>query len=399
MPDVNPEILVWARETAGLSLEAAAKAINLSDTKEKTGAEKLAALESGEVEPSRSLLLKMANRYRRSLLVFYLDAPPPRGDRGQDFRTLPHNPSTTESALLDALIRDLQTRQSLVKSLLEDEDDHKLPYIGSVQIDIGVKKLAERIQSTISFDLTRFRRAKKIEDAFNYLRSQIESIGIFVLLASDLGSHHTAIPVDIFRGFAIADPIAPFVVINSLDARSAQSFTALHETVHLWLGSTGVSGKFANSRLEKFCNDVAGEILLPSDELENIRHVADIPFNEATSVIADFATSRKISRSMVAYKLHRMKLVDEDQWEALNSFFDQEWRDAKKQEKLEKDVSSSGPSYYITQGYRVGQALLNVVSRAISEGTLTPTKAGKVLGVKPRNVDPLLKTSMRQGGR
>lgn len=399
MPAVNPEILTWARETAGLSLEAAAKAIALTDTKEKTGAEKLAALESGEIEPTRSLLSRMAERYRRSLLVFYLDAPPRRGDRGQDFRTLPHNPSTTENALLDALIRDLQTRQTLVKSLLEDEEGYNLPFIGSVQIDIGVKELADRIQSTIGFDLARFRRAKKIEDAFNYLRSQIESVGIFVLLASDLGSHHTAIPVDIFRGFAIADRIAPFVVINSLDARSAQSFTALHETAHLWLGSTGISGKFANSRLEQLCNDVASEILLPSDELEDIRHVADISFDEARLVIGDFATSRKVSRSMVAYKLYRAKLVDEDQWRTLNSFFDQEWRDAKSQEKLEKDTNSSGPSYYITQGYRAGQALLNVVSRAISDGTLTPTKAGKVLGVKARNVDPLLKASLRQGGR
>ena len=73
------------------------------------------------------------------------------------------------------------------------------------------------------------------EDAFRLLRSRTEDAGVFVLLKGDLGSHHTAIDVEVFRGLAIADDVAPFVVINDNDSRAAWSFTLLHELTHLLL--------------------------------------------------------------------------------------------------------------------------------------------------------------------
>src|SRR5438094_273095 len=89
MGTIRPEILTWARETAGLSLEDAARSIGLKEARGQKAAERLAALETGAEEPPRSLLVKMAQAYRRPLLVFYLREPPKTGDRGQDFRTLP----------------------------------------------------------------------------------------------------------------------------------------------------------------------------------------------------------------------------------------------------------------------------------------------------------------------
>ncbi len=102
------------------------------------------------------------------------------------------------------------------------------------------------------------------------LRSKVEAVGIFVLLIGNLGSHHTAISVEAFRGFALADTVAPFIVINDQDAAVAWSFTLLHELAHLWLGKTGVSGRRPDAQIEKFCNDVAALILLPQHELPAI---------------------------------------------------------------------------------------------------------------------------------
>lgn len=79
MPDLNPEILLWARETAGLSLQEAASKLGIDDARGVPGAERLAALEAGERQPSRPLLLKMAKQYRRPLLTFYLPAPSSHG--------------------------------------------------------------------------------------------------------------------------------------------------------------------------------------------------------------------------------------------------------------------------------------------------------------------------------
>ncbi|MGH2408767.1 MAG: helix-turn-helix domain-containing protein, partial [Chloroflexota bacterium] len=236
-----------------MSLEEAAHAIGVHDTRGRTGAERLAALEAGQEEPSRSVLQNMARKYHRSLLIFYLDAPPKVGDRGQDFRLAPNAGPPAYNATLDALIRDIKSRQRLVRSLLEDEDAVSIPYVGSATMSDGPSALAERITEVLSFRLAIFRERGSVGDAFSYLRARIEGAGIFVLLAGNLGSHHSNLPADIFRGFAISDPIAPFIVINDQDARAAWSFTALHEVAHVWLGTTGVSGAAAGTALERLC--------------------------------------------------------------------------------------------------------------------------------------------------
>ncbi len=105
MSAIQPTILTWARETAGLSLEDAARALGLADTRRRTAVQRLRAMELGEDEPTRPVLLKMAKAYHRPLLVFYLAEPPKTGDRGQDFRTLPGRERFNPD--LDALLRNI----------------------------------------------------------------------------------------------------------------------------------------------------------------------------------------------------------------------------------------------------------------------------------------------------
>jgi len=393
MGAIRPEVMRWARETAGLSLVDAAHRVGLKDARGESGAERLAKLEEGEEEPPRLLLAKMAKAYRRPLLVFYLSHPPKAGDRGQDFRTLPgqerYNPE------LDALIRDIKARQGLVRSILEDEETDPLQFVGSVTMDARPTELAARIAGAFKFSLAAFRAAKNSNAAFAYLRSQIEATGVFVLLLGNLGSHHTNIPLEVFRGFAVADPLAPMIVINDQDARAAWSFTAIHELAHLWLGNTGVSGSDGLARIEQYCNDVAGEMLLPANEVAGLQIPASL--DSVAAAISEFAEERRVSRVMVAYKLFRLGKISKGIWTTLNVRFRDEWI-ASKQQQAEKNKSvKDGPNYYIVRRHRVGTALIELMRRAIDDGNITHTKAGTVLGVKPRNVEPLLSSGRIRG--
>ena len=150
----------------------------------------------------------------------------------------------------------------MVRAILEDEEEiEPLTFVNSLDMAEGVPATMMSIQKTLRVDLAEFRAQDSAEKAFSLLRGRAEAAGIFVLLIGNLGSHHTAIDLDTFRGFALADPIAPFVIINDQDAKPAWSFTLLHEAAHLALGATGVSGVSADVEIERFCNDVAGEIL------------------------------------------------------------------------------------------------------------------------------------------
>jgi Zn-dependent peptidase ImmA (M78 family) len=398
MPVLNPDILIWARKTAGLSLEEAAHAIELKEAHGIPGPARLAALEAGKGEPSRPLLLKMAKQYRRPLLVFYLDRPPKIGDRGKDFRRLPGGREPQYNPVLDALIRDIRGRQSLIKSLLEDSEAEKLSFIGSATTDVPVPELAERIVKRLAFDRRFFRDQKTIEDAFAYLRSRAEANGIFILLLGNLGSYHTNIPVETFRGFALADEIAPLAVINENDAVSAWSFTALHELAHLWLGATGLSGWSSGLAIEQYCSDVAAEILLPPNELPDFSQVNNRAIDQLADQISKFADRRNVSRAMVAYRIFRAGFITEKRWEELKDKFYKDWVAHTEREALKQKGREGGPSYYVVRRHRLGKALLGLVGRSIGEGLLTYTRAARLLGVKARNVEPLLSGASSGGG-
>jgi hypothetical protein len=93
---------------------------------------------------------------------------------------------------------------------------------------------------------------------------------------------------------------------------------------------------------------------------------------------------------MVAYKLYRTGIIGKTAWATLDARFRQEWLHYNEHQAEKAKKAEGGPNYYVVRRHRMGTALLGLVRRSLDEGTITYTKAGRVLGVKPRNVEPLL---------
>jgi len=388
MPNINHLILSWARDTAELSLEGAAHKLHIADGKSSSAEEKLLAYENGVVSPSRSLLLRMSKVYRRPILTFYLNKPPLIGDRGEDFRTLPDSFEGVENVYVDVLIREIKARQSVIRETLIDEDEElKLDFVGKNTHDQGVQKITETLQNLLNFDLDEFRSQKNYGDAFKLLRNQVEEAGVFVLLQGNLGSHHTNIGVTAFRGFALSDDIAPFIIINDRDAKSAWSFTLLHEMAHLALGKTGVSGAYAEKKIEKLCNEVASEFLLSSDEFSNF-NPSSLNFEVIREEVSSYAYSKKISSSHIAYRLYLRGSIDKSLWEKLSDYFHARWIEQRGKLKIKNQDQEGGPSYYVVRQYKLG-ALVSLVRRFTYSGALSTTKAGMLLNVRPLKVHRL----------
>ena len=124
MPKVNPDVLRWARETAGLTEEAAARRIGLCPARGLSPQQRVAALEAGEAEPIDAQLDRIAAAYRRPLLTFYLDRPPVADQGVEDFRTLPERRPAAEG-LVAALLRDIRARQATVRELMQDDEANR----------------------------------------------------------------------------------------------------------------------------------------------------------------------------------------------------------------------------------------------------------------------------------
>lgn len=397
---VNPEILIWARETAGLSIADAADKIGLSSSETASAIDKLAEFEAGVKSPTRNQLAKIATVYRRPLIAFYMAAPPPRGERGEDFRTHSADVSDRENALLDALLRDIRGRQEMVRSLLEDEEEAvRLSFVGGANISDGAHSVAREINDALGLSEDRRGRSGGPDRLFKEIRSRCERLGVFVLLVGDLGSHHSVLTDSVFRGFALADEIAPFIVINDQDAKAARAFTLIHELTHIWIGQSGVSGggdddaeATPKGRIERFCNDVASEVLLPAAALtERPTGLVADDKEVAGRAIERIADTWSVSEPMVAYRFLRMGWISNAIYRQLRADYAARWRAVKAQEKAKAKEAESGPSYYVVKQHKLGNALIGVVQRTLRDNLLTHTKAAKVLGVKPSSVEPLLR--------
>ena len=393
MPSVNPAIMVWARATAGLTQEEAARKLGFQDSSRSSAVEKLARIEQGQKEPSRPQLVRMAGQYRRPLLTFYLSKPPRAGERGVDFRTLPQSVDAAKEALLDALIREIRARQSMVRVMLEDEDEaESLPFVGSHRIEDGRAAVLQSLQAVLNLNATGYRAQQNASAAFDLLRGAAERAGIFVLLKGDLGNYKTALDTTVFRGFSIADEVAPFIVINHQDARPAWPFTLLHETVHLLLGHTGISGDDAENEVERFCNDVAGEFLLPARELERLALDDNGEWGAITERISAWASEFKVSRAMVAYKAYRSGLLTWETHNQLKAAYREEWQRDRERVREQARDQDGGPNYYTVRRHRLGNRIIGLAEGMMAADALSTSKAAQILGVKPRQVQPLLDT-------
>ena len=393
MPRVNPEIMVWARETAGLTQEEAARKLGFKDSGRSSAEEKLAAVECGRKEPSRPQLVRMAGRYHRPLLTFYLSKPPRQGDRGTDFRTLSADRSASDEARLDALVRDIKARQSMVRAVMEDEDEAELlPFVGSHRLGDGKAVILGSLRALIGVNLSTYRAQPDPSAAFALLRSRVEASGVFVTLKGDLGNYVTAIETTVFRGFSIADKVAPFVVINDQDARSSWSFTLLHETTHLLLGQTGVSGDYSENETERFCDDIAGDFLLPADAMDRLDFDDPRKFENILDRVSTFANESNVSRAVVAYKAYRSRLITEELYRQLGAVFRQQWREERDRNRTQASEQEGGPNYYVVRRHRLGDRIVGLVGRMMAADALSTSKAARILGVKSRQVQPLLHT-------
>lgn len=256
---VNPTILTWSRERAGLSLEQVAEKLPV-----KT--DKVREWEAGASKPTFVQAQHWASIAHVPFGFLFLQKPPVEELPLPDLRTVggiaPQSPSLN---LLDT-VKDAIRKQDWYIDHLRDQDQQPLSFVGRFHSRSVVKEVVSdmRLVLGVNPDAARL-------DYEKYSRALIgaaEEIGVLVLRSGiALGNTHRKLDVSEFRGFAISNAYAPVVFVNSADAPEARLFTLMHELAHIWIGSSGVSdGNTAAGREEeRFCNAVAGEFLAPED--------------------------------------------------------------------------------------------------------------------------------------
>jgi transcriptional regulator with XRE-family HTH domain len=224
-------MLGWARERAGRSAESLT-----------SGFPKLAAWEAGTAQPTLKQLESFARAVYVPIGFLFLREPPEERLPIPDFRTIADEPLARPSPdLLDTLYL-CQQRQDWYRDFARQTGEEPLAFVGSARAGDDVVRTAAAMRDALGFDLAARRHMPTWTDALRRFIEQADAAGVLVMVSGVVGSNNRRkLDPEEFRGFALADPLAPLVFINGADTKAAQMFTLAHELAHVWLGETALS--------------------------------------------------------------------------------------------------------------------------------------------------------------
>ncbi|MBD3175143.1 MAG: ImmA/IrrE family metallo-endopeptidase [Armatimonadia bacterium] len=374
----NPDLLRWAREAADLTAEEMARHLRVHP-------DAVAAWEAGETGPTFRQLEKYAAKTQRSVAVFYLPVPPVEPPPPQDFRHLPGATPGVYSGELRLAVRKLRNALedlSMIASLSGDQVALSLP---SVSLSMNPSAAGDSLRASLGVTLE-----QQLATRSYYAAMDLWSEALFV---SGVLVQKYPFEVAEARGFSIIQGHLAGIGISTRDADTARIFSLLHEVAHIGLRMPGVSIPAEHSdpsvaseatppsstvAVERFCNAVAAEILLPSTAQkvhEGLRGSRDDSDGRA---LAQTAQAFGVSRHVVARRMLELDYIDEPTY----------WRTVKDL-GTGRHRDPSGGSFYRNTLSRTGKPFASYVLEAADRNLISSSTAADALVIKPTQLDRL----------
>ena len=375
---ITPKVLKWARETARLTLEQAAKKVT------GLSPERLTKWEEGTERPTIKQAETLARAYRRPFAMLFLPDVPYDFKPLDDFRRSGSKELTTAAVFI---LRDMQQKQSWISELQRENEEPVLPFVGRFTLNDEPAIVAQDILRTLDIDPEAYQQKEPIREWM----AKAEAAGIFISRTSFIHSR-LKLDSDEFQGFAIADPHAPFVFINTEDWDKAQLFTLVHELAHIWIAATGISSDIEpattqapnTNPIERFCNSVAAHALMPD------RVMASLSASQFThsGSIAQIAEHYGVSSWALLVRAHGRGLVTDAGYHSMKATLDKEFKEyvrALAEKNKAKERSKGGPNPYLLRLNKNGRLFTQIVLDAFRGGVIQPTLASSLLNTPVNN--------------
>jgi Zn-dependent peptidase ImmA (M78 family) len=250
---VNNAVLIWAREAIALSR---------TESAERTGIsfKRFIQLEEGEKQPTVDELKSFSKEYKRTIATLLLSEPPKEKPLPKDRRTIDSNKL---GQFHEKSIVAIRKTRAMTKSLIELtlEAGISIPkFVHSATLNDSAKAIA--IQLRKELNLNEIREFGNINDILEAYIEKVESLGIAIFQLS--------LTQDNLRGFSLVDEEIPVIGIKrGGEQPTAKIFTLFHEFGHILINEGGLCDLSQKSDviIEKWCNEFAGEILIPTTDI------------------------------------------------------------------------------------------------------------------------------------
>lgn len=362
---VKPVLLAWARERSGISGEVLADKFP-----------KLIEWERGEVQPTLVQLERFAKTTHTPFGFLLLQTPPDESVPISDFRTFPDQVVSRPSPDLLDTVYLCQQRQEWYRDFARVNQEQPVEFVGTLTTSTAVQGAAATISETLGFDLVHRGEYATWTAALSGLCERAEDAGVLVMINGVVGSNsHRKLDPQEFRGFALVDSLAPVVFINGADTKAAQIFTLAHELAHIWLGQSALDdatvGVLDGDEIERWCNQVAAEILVP---LDAVRGQFD-PGGNLTAELDRLARVFKVSTLVVLRRVHDIGWLS---WEQYRT----EYRRELQRVLALSPERGTGGSFYNTTPVRTSKRFARAVITSTWEGQTLFIDAARLLGFK-----------------
>lgn len=376
--NVNPEIINWILHTVQFE-NIASSAVDL-----------LHKWQAGEKTPTFRQVENMSKKTNIPLGYFFLDKPPIEECSIMEYRTV-DSVSVTEPSrnLMDTV--DLMTDiQEWMREYVIENGQEELEYVGSAVGMTDVLLVVKDIRKRLGLNKDWYADRTNMADSFRFIKKRLENIHVLVMMSGIVGNNtHRKLNINEFRAFTLVDQYAPLIFINSCDSDSGKLFSLFHELAHVWVGENSFYNERAGMNsvsqgMEKFCNTVAGEILVPTDFFlekwnnDNEEYQSEVERIAKVFKCSRFVVARKaLDNGKISQKVYK-KVVEE-----LTSRF-QEWQERQSENK------DSGGNYYRNLASKIDRNFVTALARSASEGRTQYTEIYRLTNTNRKTFGKLL---------
>jgi Zn-dependent peptidase ImmA (M78 family) len=335
----------------------------------------LDAWEDGQKQPTLKQLEQFARATHTPVGYLLMAEPPEESLPVPDFRTIGDVEVGQASPDLLDTVYQCQQRQDWYRDYARSHGEPPIAFVGTLATDVDIVEAARRMRAVLAFEPDE--RGPTWAEAARRLINSADEQGVLAMVNGVVGSNtHRKLDPREFRGFALSDELAPLIFVNGADTKAAQIFTLAHELAHLWLGESAVSdvdlATSSTNPVERWCNRVAAEFLLPLADLGSV----DVDEASLTGELERVARRFRVS-TLVALR----RVFDSGALTAA------QYRIAYAQERdrvlaLMEERGSAGGDFYKTQPVRVSKRFARALIESTLEGQTLHRDAFQMLGFR-----------------